>query len=83
MSKMNKDNLKQLEVYATNKLDINGHPFYIIADHKNMLVSDTMQAGAFNRRHVPNYTKLNSKKAVRDKLKQLIEIGYTVTDKFN
>ena len=83
MSKMNKDNLKQLEVYATNKLDINGNPFYIIANHKDMTTSDTMQGGSFNRRRVPNYTKLASKKAVRDKLMQLIEIGYTVTDKFN
>ena len=80
---MNRHDLKQLEVYATNKLDANGHPFYIIADHKNMLVSDTMQYGSFSRRRVPNYTKVVSKKAVRDKLTQLIEIGYTVTDKFN
>ena len=80
---MNKDNLKQLEVYATIKLDTSGNPFYIIADHKNMLVSDTMQYGSFSRRKVHNYTELPTKKAVRDKLNQLISIGYTVTDKFN
>ena len=38
---MNKHNLKQLEVYATIKLDTNGHPFYIIVDHENMLTLDT------------------------------------------
>ena len=75
--------MKQLEAYATNKLDINGHPFYIIVNHKDMTTSDTMQYGSFNRHRVPNYTKLASKKAVRDKLNQLIEIGYTITDKFN
>lgn len=72
-----------MEVYVTNKLDVNGYPYYIVVDHKNMLTSDTMQLGSFNRRNVPNYTRLTSKKAVRDKLIQLIEIGYTVTDEFN
>ena len=80
---MNRHDLKQLEVYATNKLDANGHPFYIIADHKNMLVSDTMQYGSFSRRRVLNYTELPTKKAVKDKLKQLTSIGYTITNKFN
>ena len=80
---MTKYNLKQLEVYAHNKLDINGHPYYIVVDHKNMLISDTLQVGSFNRHHVPNYTELSSKKAVNDKLKQLIRIGYDMTDKFN
>ena len=80
---MYKYNLKQLEVYAHNKLDINGHPYYIVVDHKNMLTSDTLQVGYFNRHYVPNYTELNSKKAVNDKLKQLVHIGYDMTDKFN
>ena len=80
---MYKHNLKQLEVYATIKLDTNGHPFYIIVDHKNMLTSDTIQYGSFDRRKVLNYTELPTKKAVKDKLKQLIGIGYDMTDKFN
>lgn len=80
---MYKYNLKQMEVYATNKLDVNGYPYYIVVDHKNMLTSDTIQIGSFNRRNVPNYTRLTSKKAVRDKLKQLVAIGYNMTDKFN
>ena len=80
---MYKYNLKQMEVYATNKLDVNGHPYYIVVDHKNMLTSDTLQVGSFNRRNVLNYTRLTIKKAVNDKLKQLIGIGYTVTDEFN
>ena len=80
---MYKHNLKQLEVYTTIKLDTNGHPFYIIVDHKNMLTSDTIQYGSFDRRKVLNYTELPTKKAVKDKLKQLIYIGYDMTDKFN
>lgn len=80
---MSKYKLNQLEAYSTIKLDTNGHPFYIIVDHKNMLTSDTMQYGYFNRRKVPNYTELPTKKAVRDKLKQLVAIGYDMTDKFN
>ena len=80
---MSKYKLNQLEVYATIKLDASGNPFYIIADHKNMLVSDTMQYGSFSRRRVLNYTELPTKKAVKDKLKQLTSIGYTITNKFN
>ena len=80
---MSKYKLNQLEVYATIKLDTNGHPFYIIVDHENMLTSDTIQYGSFNRHKVLNYTELPTKKAVKDKLKQLISIGYNMTDKFN
>lgn len=80
---MSKYKLNQLEAYATIKLDTSGNPFYIIVDHKNMVTSDTMQYGSFDRRKVRNYTELSTKKAVRDKLKQLIAIGYNITDKFN